>query len=88
MERKVSSHACLRRDFQGHAIEQKHGDVPIRVLRRIYGPRFATAFYASHSLRHTLAMLDRPSLNLLLADEKDGVLDAKIKKALEQDENS
>jgi hypothetical protein len=85
MDRKALSHACLRRDFQGHRIEQKHGDIPIRVFRRIYGPRFATAFPASHGLRHTLAMLDRSSLDQLLADEKSGVLDAKIEKALQQE---
>jgi hypothetical protein len=88
MDKKASSHACLRHDFVGHQIEQKHGEVPIRVFRRIYGPRFAPAFYASHGLRHTLALLDRPSLDKLLADEKDGVLDAKIEKALEQEEAS
>jgi hypothetical protein len=88
MGRKASSHACLRQDFKGHEIEQKHGEVPIRIFRMIYGTGFAPAFCASHGLRHTLAMLDRPSLNKLLADEKSGLLDDKVARALERESAS
>lgn len=85
MGRKAASHACLRQVFKGHEIEQKHGEVPIRIFRMIYGTGFAPAFCASHGLRHTLAMLDRPSLNKLLADEKSGLLDEKVARALAQE---
>jgi hypothetical protein len=85
MGRKTVSHTCLRQGFKGHEIEQKHGDVPIRIFRLIYGTGFAPAFCASHGLRHTLALLDRPSLDKLLADEKSGVLDTRIAMALALD---
>ncbi|MBE1159535.1 hypothetical protein [Dyella acidiphila] len=85
MRKKDSSHACLRQAFKGRDIEQKHGDVPIRIFRMIYGSGFAPAFSASHGLRHTLAILDRPSLDKLLADEKCGVLDAKVALAVAQE---
>ncbi|GFZ86429.1 hypothetical protein [Dyella caseinilytica] len=78
MGKRATSHACLRQGFKGREIEDKHGDVPIRIFRIIYGQGFAPALCASHGLRHTLAMLDRLSLDKLLADEKAGVLDAKI----------
>jgi hypothetical protein len=82
MDKQAPSHACLRQDFKGHQIEQKHGEIPIRIFRMIYGPGFAPAFYASHGLRHTLALLDRRSLDKLLMDEQNGVLDSKIAMAL------
>lgn len=85
MIKKASSHACLRQAFKGREIEQKHGDVPIRIFRQIYGPGFAPAFCSSHGLRHTLAILDRPSLDKLLADEKCGALDAKVALAVARD---
>ena len=88
MGRKAVSHTCLRQGFRGHEIEQRHGDVPIRIFRLIYGTAFAPAFCASHSLRHTLALLDRSSLDKLLADEKCGVLDTKIAIALAQEVSS
>lgn len=78
MGKRAASHTCLRRGFKGREIEEKHGDVPIRIFRLIYGPGFAPAFCSSHGLRHTLAILDRPSLDKLLADQKSGALDAKI----------
>jgi hypothetical protein len=85
MGKRVTSHTCLRQGFKGREIEEKHGDVPIRVFRLIYGSGFAPAFCASHGLRHTLAMLDRPSLDKLLADDKCGVLDTKIAAAMAED---
>jgi hypothetical protein len=85
MDKKALSHACLHQDFKGHQIEQKHGEIPIRILRDIYGPGFAPAFYASHRLRHTLALMDRRSLDKLLADQQNGVLDSKIEMALLRD---
>jgi len=82
MDKKAATHACLRQDFKGHQIEHKHGEVPIRIFRMIYGSGFAPAFSASHGLRHTLALLDRRSLDKLLRDERSGVLDDKIETAL------
>ena len=85
MGRKSALHTCLRQGFKGHEIEQKHGDVPIRIFRLIYGTGFAPAFCASHSLRHTLALLDRPSLDKLLADDRCGALDTKVAIAMAHD---
>jgi hypothetical protein len=88
MGTRTAPHACLRQGYKGHGIEQKYGDVPIRIFRQIYGTGFAPAFCSSHGLRHTLAILDRPSLDKLLADEKSGALDGKIAAALERDAES
>jgi hypothetical protein len=88
MGKRALSHACLRQGFKGHEIEEKHGDVPIRIFRLIYGQGFAPAFCSSHGLRHTLAILDRPSLDKLLTDEKQGVLDAKIAATIAQEASS
>jgi hypothetical protein len=85
MGKRAASTTCLRQGFKGHEIEEKHGEVPIRIFRIIYGSGFAPAFCASHSLRHTLAILDRPSLDKLLTDERCGVLDAKIAAAVAED---
>lgn len=82
MNKKAASHACLRQGFKGHDIEQKHGDIPIRIFRLVYGQGFAPAFSASHTLRNTLGMLDRASHDKLLADNKNGSLEAKITLAL------
>jgi hypothetical protein len=85
MGNRASEHACLRQGFKGHEVEQKYGDIPIRIFRMIYGAGFAPAFCSSHGLRHTLAILDRTSLDKLLADEKSGALEGKIARALEQE---
>jgi hypothetical protein len=85
MDNRASTHACLRQDFKGHVIEQKYGDIPIRIFRLIYGSGFAPAFCSSHGLRHTLAILDRPSLDKLLTDDKSGLLAGKIAAALERE---
>ncbi|GLQ99931.1 hypothetical protein [Dyella mobilis] len=84
MGNRASTHACLRQDFKGHEIANKYGEIPIRIFRLIYGPGFAPAFCSSHGLRHTLAILDRPSLDKLLADDKGGLLEGKISAALAQ----
>jgi hypothetical protein len=85
MGKRAASNACLRQGFKGREIVERHGDVPIRIFRLIYGSGFAPAFCASHGLRHTLAILDRPSLDKLLTDEKCGVLDTKIAAAMAED---
>jgi hypothetical protein len=85
MGTKTPAHGCLHHRFRGHEVQQKYGDVPIRTLRLIYGGGFAPAFCASYRLRDVLPMLDRPSLDKLLADYKHDELDAKIAAAIERD---
>jgi hypothetical protein len=85
MEKKTSSHACLRHWFKGHEIEKLLGNAQIRTFRLIYGGGFAPAFCASQVLREVLAMLDKPSLDKLLADANEARLAQKIAYALAQD---
>jgi hypothetical protein len=84
MGTKVPVHACLHHWFEGREIHQKYGDIQIRTLRLIYGGGFAPAFSASHLLHNALPLLDRSSLDKLLADYKRGELEAKINKAFAQ----
>jgi hypothetical protein len=82
MGTRAPAHACLHHWYKGREIQQRYGDVDIRTLRFIYGAGFAPAFYASHALRDVLALLDRLSLDKLLADYEQGNLEAKMDRAL------
>jgi len=84
MDKKASSHACLHHGFKGHEIEKRLGNVQVRTFRMIYGAGFAPSFCASHILRDVLALLDKPSLDKLLIDGKNGQLESKIAHALAQ----
>lgn len=84
MEKKTSPHACLHHGFKGHEIEKRLGDVQVGTFRMIYGTGFAPSFYASHVLRDVLALLDKPSMDKLLMDSRNGQLEIKIAHALAQ----
>ncbi len=82
MGTRAPAHACLHHWYKGREIHQKYGEVEIRTLRFIYGSGFAPAFCASHALRDVLPLLDRLSLDKLLADYERGDLEAKMDGAL------
>lgn len=86
MNTKAAPHACLHHKFKGHDIDQRHGDIEIRIFRLIYGAGFAPAFCASHLLHQVVAMLDKSSLDKLINDNKSGALAGKIVSALAQQE--
>jgi hypothetical protein len=82
MGTRTPAHTCIRHWYRGHEIHQKYGDIQIRMLRLVYGAGFAPAFYASHTLREVLPLLDRSSLDKLLADYPGGELEAKLSSVL------
>ena len=85
MDKKATANpACLRQSVRGQDLIRLHGDVPLRVLRLIYGHGFAPAFVATHTLRQVLPVLDRSSLDKLLNDARLGQLDGKIAQATQQ----
>lgn len=59
-------------------IADRHGCVPIRILRRIYGMSFADGYSDRERLADALNHLDDASLLALLRDEELDRLDGKI----------
>jgi hypothetical protein len=65
------------RDTNGE-IGRRHGDIPVKALRQIYGTAFALGFTPNAKLSDALAMLDDRSLAKLVDDHEAGTLDEKI----------
>jgi hypothetical protein len=63
-------------------ISGKHGDTPLRILRKIYGPGFAAGYPDSEKLSEVLPSLNATSLSQLRRDHETGHLGHKIAKAL------
>lgn len=82
MRGKLQKAQCLRRGYKGRALVASFGHVEVRVLRHVYGGNFAPAFQASHRLAQIVAILDQPSMDLLLRDFANGELKQKIEIAM------
>lgn len=63
------------------AISQKHGDVKLSTLRKIYGMYFAAGHSETHTLGEVMLKLNETSLNQLRRDHETGHLARKIAKA-------
>lgn len=63
-------------------IRQKHGDILLGTLRKIYGRTFAAGYQDSTSLGEVMTKLNETSLGQLRRDYETRHLDKKITKAL------
>jgi hypothetical protein len=57
------------------SIGRKHGNTPIRTLRKTYGDHFAEGCRDDEKLGDVLHKMDMPSLSRLLRDRVRGKLD-------------
>ena len=68
------------RDKNGE-ISKKHGNTPVRILRKVYGTTFAAGQAETAKLSDVLQYLNDTSLSQLVHDHKNGHLEKKIKHA-------
>lgn len=57
------------------SISRKHGNTPIRTLRKSYGDHFAEGCRDDEKLGDVMHKMDEPSLSKLLDDREHGKLD-------------
>jgi hypothetical protein len=62
-------------------VSHKHGDIPIRTLRKVYGQSFAAGYPETVKLSEVLLQLNETSLSQLRRDHETGHLEHKIAKA-------
>jgi hypothetical protein len=68
------------RDKNGE-ISKKHGNTPVRILRKVYGTTFAAGQAETAKLSDVLQYLNDTSLSQLVHDHKNQHLEKKIKQA-------
>ena len=62
-------------------ISGKHGDTPLRTLRKVYGQNFAAGYPETEKLSEVLLHLNETSLSQLRRDHATGHLEHKIANA-------